>query len=137
MGRSRLSEGGCVVWFQSHQLISCCIEASCVVVTYSSSRDEGVWLWNLLKLLGHEQLEATPIQSDNKGTISIIEDPSFYACSKHIDIQHHYVRECIKIGEFHFYHVPTYETIANLLTRALPRPAHEQLSLLLGLHPNS
>ena len=65
-----------------------------------------------------------PIQSNNKGTISIINDPSFHAHHKHIDIQHHYVREHVKMGEFHFYYVPTSETIADLLTNALLRPAH-------------
>ena len=38
-GKVRLGEGGCVVWFQSHQLVSCGVEACCVAVTYSSSHD--------------------------------------------------------------------------------------------------
>ena len=74
------------------------------------------------------------IQSDNMGTIAIIKDPSFHARTKHIDIQHHYVREHVEMKEMEFIHTPSSDMIADLFTKPLARPAHEKLTRLLRIH---
>ncbi len=56
---------------------------------------EALWLRTLLKELGYSQQGPTVIHNDNQASISISKDPAHHLHSKHIDIQHHFIRECV------------------------------------------
>lgn len=59
---------------------------------------EAVWLRSLLAELSHVgegSLPAISIYSDDQGAIALAKNPQFHGRSKHIDIQHHCVREKI------------------------------------------
>jgi hypothetical protein len=84
---------------------------------------EGLWLHKLVELLGFPQ-DVTRIWSDNIGSITLMKDPSFHAQSKHIDVQYHFIRECIAAKELAFKYLPMAEMLADMLTKGLPRPLH-------------
>jgi hypothetical protein len=127
---------GAVTWSFKKQAS---VTTSSCEAEYSSAchaSKEAIWLRNLLELLGYKEDSPTRIQSDNMGTISIIKDLSYHARSKHFDVQHHYVREHVHNKDIDFHHIPTSNMITDILTKALPRPAHDKLRKLLGLHSN-
>jgi hypothetical protein len=83
---------------------------------------EAVWLRAVLKALNFTQSQATPIRIDNRGARALTEDPSFHARSKHIDVQYHYSRERVELGEIIFEDVPTKDNVADAFTKSLPFP---------------
>ncbi|GJX95103.1 hypothetical protein Tco_0349689, partial [Tanacetum coccineum] len=53
--------------------------------------------------------------------------------TKHIEINHHYIRELIVKEEIKLDTCRTDEQVADLLTKALPQAKHEELEAQLGL----
>jgi hypothetical protein len=60
---------------------------------------EAIWLQGFLKQI-HPDLDggATIIYGDNQGAITLAKNRQFHARTKHIDIQHHFVREKVAEG---------------------------------------
>jgi hypothetical protein len=125
---------GMISWSSKKQATVTTSSCEAEYISACHTAKEAVWLRKLLNLLGYKQELPTLIQSDNMGTITIIKDPSFHAHSKHIDIQHHYVRERVENQEPEFKYVHTSKMIADILTKPLLRPAHEKFRNLLGIH---
>jgi len=59
---------------------------------------EAVWMQGLLKELGLKGFDSVVIRMDNQGAIALAKNPEFHACTKHIDICHHYIREVESTG---------------------------------------
>jgi hypothetical protein len=58
----------------------------------------------------------------------------YHSRTKHIDVQHHFVRECVKNNSISLSYVPTTEMAADMLTKALPRDKHHHCVSLVGMH---
>ncbi len=65
--------------------------------------------------------DPTPLslKEDNQGSIALAHNPVFHARTKHIDIQHHYIRDKVATRRINLQYVPTSEMIANGMTKAL------------------
>lgn len=59
------------------------------------------------------------IRSDSQSAISLAHNPMVQARSKHIDIQHHFVRDRVMRNEVALSYCPTEEMVADMLTKAL------------------
>lgn len=57
---------------------------------------EAIWFRRLTEDVGFAQKEATTIMYDNQGSMALAKNPMNHDRSKHIDVQHHFVREYIK-----------------------------------------
>ena len=110
-------------------LSSC--EAEYMALTQSTK--EAVWLQQLMADVGQQQSGPTTICGDNKGSLALAHDPAFHARVKHIDIQHHFIREKVEDNIVEVKFVPSNEMVADGLTKALPRPAFEQFINLLNM----
>lgn len=73
------------------------------------------------------------INVDNQSAITVAESPpdKFNAKSKHINTKFHFIKDEIKNGTLHLNHVPTNENLADILTKALPRPLFSTLASAL------
>jgi len=63
--------------------------------------------------------KAIVIRCDNKGAISLKKNPMQHFRTKHIDVEHHFVREQIENGEATFKYCSTKDMMADVLTKAL------------------
>ena len=54
---------------------------------------EAVWLWQLLADVGYVQEGPTSIMYDNQGCIALAKNPTHHSHTKHIDIQHHFIKK--------------------------------------------
>ncbi len=68
-----------------------------------------------------EEPSATIIFGDNQGAIALAKNPQFHARTKHIAIQHHFVREQQTAGTVDLQYIPTEKQVADGLTKALPK----------------
>jgi hypothetical protein len=98
---------------------------------------EAIWLQNFLQsiLKGAKQSTPTPIiiKEDNKAAIDIANNPVDHQRTKHIDVRYHFTREKVKEEILKLEHCPTKEMLADLLTKPLPKPQTDELTIKLGL----
>lgn len=83
----------------------------------SSDTCEAIWLRKILEDVGETQQIPTIIRCDNQSTIKLKNDPIYHARTKHIDIQHHFVREKVKSKEIDLSCCNTNENVANIFTK--------------------
>ena len=57
---------------------------------------EIVWFRQLLADVGHVQERPTTIICDNQGCIVLAKNLKHHSHTKHIDVQHHFIREKLK-----------------------------------------
>ena len=64
---------------------------------------------------------------DNQGALDLAKNPRINSRSKHIEVHYHYVRQKLEEGNFDISYVPTADILADLPTKNLPRPRHQDL----------
>jgi hypothetical protein len=77
---------------------------------------------------------ATVIHCDNQSALKCAKNPVYHAQTKHIGIQHHFVREQVTTSEIQVQFIPTKDQPADMLTKPLPRVKFEEHKISLGLH---
>ncbi|XP_020698693.1 uncharacterized protein LOC110111254 [Dendrobium catenatum] len=85
----------------------------------TSLATELIWLRRLLKEFHVEHSSPVPIFCDNISAISLAHNPVFHARTKHIEIDHHFIRECVNNGTVVIHHVSTNDQIADIFTKPL------------------
>ena len=63
----------------------------------------------------------TPIMVDNESTISITNNPVKHSKTKHIEIRHHFIRDCVEKRLIHMVKVDSDNNYADLYTKAFDR----------------
>ena len=83
--------------------------------------------------IGCVQEKTTTIMSDNQGSIALAKNPKHHSRTKHIDVQHHFIREMVDMEVIELRYCPTQEMVADVLTKALAKDRHETLRRAMGL----
>jgi hypothetical protein len=84
----------------------------------SQCTKEAIWLRQLLADVGYVQKEATSVMCDNQGCIQHAKNPMHHYRTKHIDIQHNFIREKLETEDICLSYCPTEHMIADVLTKA-------------------
>lgn len=96
------------------------------------STQECIWLRMLTKELGWDFTpKPTTIFCDNKAAILLSEDPTAHARVKHFDIKYHFIRERAQMGDIIVKYVHTRDNVADMFTKALPKPLFTRLQQML------
>ena len=122
-----------ITWVSQKQkcvaLLSC--EAEFMAATAAAC--QGIWLRNILSEITSEKIGPVVLCIDNKSAIDLAKNPMFHGRSKHIDIQYHFIRECVERGEVVLQHVSSNEQRAYVMTKALATVKFEKMRNLLGV----
>src|SRR5277367_2092106 len=94
---------------------------------------ELIWLHRFLNELGHNINDQNVIYCDNQGAIALAHNPEHHARTKHIDIQYHFVRNCVEDGTVRLEYCPTEDMVADGLTKALGPERHRKLAKMMGM----
>jgi Reverse transcriptase (RNA-dependent DNA polymerase)/gag-polypeptide of LTR copia-type/Integrase core domain/GAG-pre-integrase domain len=124
--------GGAVSWSSRLQPTVAVSTAEAEYMSAASAVKEALWLTKLLRVFG---LKVQPVEllSDNQAAIKLIKHPIASMRSKHIDVQHHFVRERAARGEVVFDYCPTSEMVADILTKPLPAMKFKKCMAGMGL----
>jgi len=108
-------------------------EAEYMALTQASK--EAIWLRRVMGELGFRPQGPTIIYEDNQSTIALARNPVHHGRSKHIDIQHHFIRDKVESREIELIYKPTVDMVADAMTKALPRPAFSKFVVHMNLRP--
>ena len=104
-------------------------------VALANTTKEAIWLHILLTELDFPPTMATMIHADNQDCIALANNPVSHSHTKHIDICHYFIRECIKRREIRLNYISTKDMLADVFTKALPCEAFKRFRNLLGVLP--
>jgi len=94
---------------------------------------EATWLCNLYIEIGYPQKEPTLVYGDNLDALAIAENLCYHKKTKHFDIKHHYICEQISNKTMVTEYLPTAKMTTDMLTKALPKKAHDIHMKSLGM----
>jgi hypothetical protein len=126
-------EGSLVSWSAVKQksIALSSTEAEYYAMTHAFK--EALWLQVFLGFLHFPIPRPFPIISDNQAACSLSNSPAISACSKHIDIRHHFIRAHVQDGSFSTIWIPTTDMPADVFTKPLAAPVFAQHRDALGL----
>jgi hypothetical protein len=81
---------------------------------------EATWLRQLLIELHTPLRRATLVYCDNISAVYMSSNPIQHQRTKHIEIDLHFIRERVAIGDLRVLHVPTSSQYADIFTKGLP-----------------
>lgn len=70
--------------------------------------------------------KATVIYCDNVSAVYLSENPVHHRRTKHIELDIHFVREKVQLGQFRVLHIPTQHQLADIMTKGLPTPLFQE-----------
>jgi hypothetical protein len=70
---------------------------------------------------------------DNQSAMAVTKNPAEHKVMKHVDLRHKWIMERVANGEFKVDYVQTSSQVADIFTKALPRPQFENLRAKCGL----
>ncbi|GJS92258.1 putative ribonuclease H-like domain-containing protein [Tanacetum coccineum] len=76
-----------------------------------------LWIQNQMLDYGFNFMN-TKIYIDNESTICIVKNPVFHSKTKHIEIRHHFIRDCYEKKLIQVIKIHTDHNVADLLTKA-------------------
>ena len=129
---------GLVHWQAKSQSVVALSTLEAEYIAASHATRESLWLKRMLKEAADGMgvmacNRAVPIGCDNQGAIKLIASGVVRQKSKHIDVKYHHVHDEQMKGSVKFQYVTSESNPADLLTKPLAAPRHEQLIRLIGL----
>ena len=126
-------DGGAVLWsLKKQELVTLLtMEAKYVAATHAAK--EAVWLCCIMGELFSPPNEPTTLYGDNQSAIALAHSGQYHACTKHINIQYHFICYIIKAGSIKLIYCPTNEQTMDMFTKALPSVKAKHFASTMGL----
>jgi len=119
------TSGGCfyvgnnlVAWMSKKQASISLSTAEDEYIAAGSSCTQLLWMKTLLGDYGFSQ-DTMVISCDNTSAINISKNPVQHSRTKHIDIRHHFLRDCVESEVVSLSFIPTENQLADILTKPL------------------
>ena len=132
-GYTFLYAGGSICWASRKQPTVALSSTEAEYMAISDASRHAIWLRTLFTELGFKQPNPLPIHVDNKGSVDLALNPVHHKRTKHIDIKHHFIRQCLEDLSVGLVQIPTNENFADVLTKSLPFAKHSLFSGKLGV----
>ncbi|GJU04529.1 hypothetical protein Tco_1120959 [Tanacetum coccineum] len=127
--------------FLGNKLISWQCKKQTVVATSTTEAEyvaaasccgQVLWIQNQLLDYGYNFMH-TVINIDNNSTICIIENPVQHSKTKHIEIRHHFIRDCNAKKLIQMVKIHTDHNVADLLTKGFDAGRFQYLVSSIGM----
>ena len=92
-----------------------------------------LWLKRVLEMLKLYSEPPMKLFCDNKATISIANNPIQYDCTKHVEIDRHFIKKKLESDVIYMPFVTTRQHITDVLTKSLSRLGFKTLVSKLGI----
>lgn len=135
---NQLVTSGLIHWQAKSQSVVALSTLGAEYIACSHATRESLWLKRMTKEAADGMSVQVsggpvPIGCDNQGALKLITSGVVRQKSKHIDVKYHHVHDEQQRGSVKFQYVTSSANPADLLTKPLAAPRHEQLLQLTGL----
>ena len=89
----------------------------------SDGAKEAIWLKGPAKDLGIN-LDTVRLYFDNQGAGALSVGEGVQRRTKHIDVRHHFIRDCVSSGQINISYTPTADMLADIFTKPLGKVKH-------------
>lgn len=113
-------EDNLVSWSSKRQLTVSRSSAEAEYRAVAHAVAETTWLRQLLQELHQPVSRSTVVYCDNVSAVYMSANPVQHRRTKHIEIDIHFVRDKVSLGEVRVLHVPTSSQYADIFTKGLP-----------------
>ena len=100
---------------------------------FSLAAQECVWLRRLIDDMASPIHDPTTIFCDNQSALKLATNPVCHARTKHTEIEHHFIRECVLDGTIKVQEVRSNSNVADIFKKSLPKGSFKVLRSQLGL----
>lgn len=94
---------------------------------------ECCWVCNLLHEMHINIDKATVIYCENISVVYLTANPVNHRRTKHVELDVHFVREKVALGQLRVLHVPIQQQFADITTKGLPSPVFEEFKSSLSI----
>jgi hypothetical protein len=131
-----LLAGGTISWSSKKQATVALSTAEAKYIAATHAAKQILWHRTLFDELEIPQTKTSILFTDNQAAIAISHHPKFHACTKHIDIAHHFLCNLIESGTIKMTYIQTCENLVDVFTKGLPQPLHQDLTYGIGVLSN-
>lgn len=124
--------GGAVSWKSRRQPTVALSSTEGEYMAMADAAKEAVWLKRIAEDLGCDKTALT-LFYDNQGAGAISNNEGMHKRTKHIDVRHHFIQDCIQSNQIKTQYIPTTEMLADVFTKPLGKLKHRQAVTALGL----
>ena len=110
---------GPISWSSKKQNIIALSSTEVEYIAETHAAKEGIWLKSFVREVIGKKMGPLMVMADNQGAISLAKDNKFHACTKHIDLHYHFVREAVEDEKIKMKYIPTSKNVADIFTKAL------------------
>jgi len=128
-----IKNGGAISWRSKKQPIVSLSSMESEYIALSSAVKEGIWLKRLELDIFPNLEKSFVILEDNQSAIKTAKNEIHNERSKHIDVQYHFIRECVNNGRISLKYCPTEKMVADAFTKPLCRVKLNQHVVDMGL----
>jgi len=128
-----LLNGGPVAWSAWKQPLISLLTAEVEYIALTSVIRELLYLQLLIGELYKPVPHPIPVFCDNQATIVLASNGKFQSCTKHIDLQYHFICSHVSNGIFKLFYCPSKENVADAFMKALPRPCLQKLRTMMSV----
>jgi hypothetical protein len=95
---------------------------------------EACWLRQLLQELHAPLTKSTLIYCDNISVVYLSTNLIQHQRTKHVEIDLHFVRDRVAIGDIHVLHIPTISQFTDIFMKGLPTSVFSEFRSSLNIH---
>jgi hypothetical protein len=128
-----LQAGGPTAWSAQYQQTVALSTTEAEYMAVARGAKQLLWMFAEMGEVGFPQEKPGVLYNDNSGAVALTRDTKHNSRVKHIDIRHHFIRDCVENQDIVVLHVPSTENLADLFTKSLGRVAHRRFCTLLRL----
>ena len=127
---------GVMSWSNKKQLTVSLSSTKAEYKALCNATCEVVWLRRILEDIGNKQMKPIVLKCDNQSSIKLAHNSIYHARTKHIEIQHHFVREKIQSKEIDLSYCNTTDNVVDIFTKPLGKMNFEECRKQLSMVEN-
>nr|GEV99185.1 hypothetical protein [Tanacetum cinerariifolium] len=108
--------GRLISWQCKKQTIVATSTTEAEYMAAASGCGQVLWIQNQMLNYGYNFMN-TKIYIENNSAICIVKNPVYHSKTKHIEIRHHFIRDCYEKKLINVNHIHTDDNVADLLTK--------------------
>ncbi|KAK6115529.1 hypothetical protein DH2020_007798 [Rehmannia glutinosa] len=122
-----------VSWLNKKQNSIATSTAEAEFIVAGSCCAQVLWMRQQQRDYAIEERESVPIFYDNISNINITQNPIHHNRTKHIEIRHHFLRDCVSKRKIEISFVPSQDQLADIFTKPLSSETFASIRAWLGI----